>query len=207
VAPDPILPASELLKYGQPLANAVTREPPTLEDWQAMVNDIVLIPQVPDSVSRTFRVAKQLFVFSYFVYAFSTVSQHYAFLALEAALQARWCATLPPRTVVEFRNGGRTECQRRPTHKDLYRLWQVDKKIRVNGERFPHSTNELLRALLKKGIISTWQQERIEAAINLRNSLSHLEFAPIMPASAGALVVTAELINAMFDSVPEQPET
>ena len=54
-----------------------------------MVSDIVLIPQVPESVKRTFETAKQLFVFSYFSYALSTTSQHYAFLTLEAAIQAR----------------------------------------------------------------------------------------------------------------------
>jgi hypothetical protein len=35
----------------------------------------------------------------------STTSQHYAFLALEAALQVRWSATLPKDTIVEFGSG------------------------------------------------------------------------------------------------------
>lgn len=86
---DPILSALELLRCKQPFVNVQTGVPPTLEEWQTMVSDIVLIPQVPESVKRTFETAKQLFVFSYFSYAMSTTSQHYAFLALEAALQAR----------------------------------------------------------------------------------------------------------------------
>jgi hypothetical protein len=200
VPADPILPASALLMCKQPFVNARTGAPPTLEEWQAMVSDIVLIPQVPESIKRTFDTAKQLFVFSYFSYAMSTTSQHYAFLALEAALQARWSATLPKDTLVEFGNGTSTKFVQ-PTHKDLYQHWRVSRKIIVNGEKFPSSSYELLRSLLKKGIIQTWQLERIEAGIDLRNDLSHLEFAPVTGPSADVLAITAELINAMFDSV------
>jgi hypothetical protein len=52
VPSDPILPASELLICKMPLANIHTGAPPTIEEWQAMVSDIVLIPQVPDFVNR-----------------------------------------------------------------------------------------------------------------------------------------------------------
>jgi hypothetical protein len=200
ISSDPILSASELLTCKQPFVNAQTGAPPTLEEWQAMVSDIVLIPQVPESVKRTFETAKQLFVFSYFSYALSTTSQHYAFLALEAAIQARWSASLPKDTIVEFGNGSSTKFVQ-PTHKDLYQHWRVNRKITVNGERFPSSSYELLRSLLKKGIIETWQLARIEAGIDLRNDLSHLEFAPVTGPSADVLAITAELINAMFDSV------
>jgi hypothetical protein len=165
-----------------------------------MVSDIVLIPRVPDSVKRTFQVTKQLFVFSYFSYPLATTSQHYAFLALEAAVQARWSAMLPRDTIVEFGNGSSTKFVQ-PTHKDLYRHWRADHKITVNGEKFPNSTYELLRVLLKKGVIQTWQLAKVEAGINLRNDFSHLEFAPVTFPSAGVIAITAELINAMFDSV------
>jgi hypothetical protein len=201
VPSDPILPTSELLMCMQPFVNVQTGAPPTLEEWQAMVSDIVLIPQVPESVKRTFAVTKQLFVFSYFAYPLATTSQHYAFLALEAALQARWSATLPRDTVVTFGNGGSTKFVQ-PTHKDLYRHWRADHKITVNGEKFPSSTYELLRSLLKKGVIQPWQLEKIEAGINLRNDFSHLEFAPVTFPSAAVVAIIAELINAMFDSVP-----
>lgn len=200
VPSDPILSASDLLTCKQPFVNARTGAPPTIEEWQAMVSDIVLIPQVPESVKRTFDTAKQLFVFSYFSYPMSTTSQHYAFLALEAALQARWSATLPKDTLVEFGNGTSTKFVQ-PTHKDLYQHWRANRKIIVNGEKFPSSSYELLRSLLKKGIIETWQLKRIEAGIDLRNDLSHLEFAPVTGPSADVLAITSELINAMFDSV------
>jgi hypothetical protein len=200
LSPEPILPPAELLRYNQPLANVRTGLAPTIEEWQSHVNDSVLIPSVPDSVRRTFGVAKQLFVFAYFVYSFSTASQHYAYLALEAALQARWSATLPLRTTVLYSNGIQTEFQQ-PTHKELFRHWKVDSAIQVNGEKFPKSTHELIRALRKKGIITPWQVERIEAGIELRNDLSHLETAQIMMPSPGCLDAVAELINSMFESV------
>ena len=204
---DPILKPEDLLNYRQIVANVQTGEPPSLEAWQAIVSDIVLIPSVSEHVSRTFRIAKQLFIFSYFEYGFSVASQHYAFLALEAALQTRWTLTLPVPTPVEWGNGTRTEFQQLPMHKDLYKRWKSNRKMKVNGVEFPYSIDKLLRVLRKQGIIRSWQAEQIESAIHLRNELSHLEFAPITPAYAGPLSVTAELINAMFDSVPFEAQT
>lgn len=101
---------------------------------------------------------------------------------------------------MEFGNGTSTTFTQ-PTHKDLYRHWRVNRKIIVNGEKFPTSSYELLRSLLKKGIIEAWQMERMEAGIDLRNDLSHLEFAPVTGPSADVIAIAADLINAMFDSV------
>src|SRR5690349_2801977 len=41
VPSDPVLPASELVRCGQPLADISTGKPPTLKQWQEMVSDIV----------------------------------------------------------------------------------------------------------------------------------------------------------------------
>lgn len=198
---DPVLTASELLAYRQPLANVRTGLPPTVEEWQSMVNRLTLIPQVPEAVRRTFEIARKLFVFSYYEYLFSTVSQHYAFLSLEAAIQSRWTATLPEPTRIEFSNGTKSELAKRPMHKDLFQYFRNDRKLKVDGEQFPNSTHLLLNSLRKKKLLSAWQVERFEAAIHLRNELSHLEFASVMPPSVEALTVAAELINAMFDSL------
>ncbi|MGA1998522.1 MAG: hypothetical protein ABSG52_00895 [Terriglobales bacterium] len=198
---DPILSAPELLQYGQPLVNVRTGQPPTIEEWQQMVRDILLIPQVPESVCHTFAAAKKLFIFGYYEYSFSTASQHYALLALEAALQVRWSATLPRPCPVRYSNGVTTNFDN-ITHKLLYDHCRVDPKIIVNGDRFPRTNRKLAASLAKSRIITPQEEQRIIAGLDVRNDLSHLEFAPIMGASAEMLSVVSELINAMFDSVP-----
>jgi hypothetical protein len=197
---DAILAPRELLGYAQPLANVRTGLPPTIEEWQTMVASIVLIPQVPEAVQRTFTTAKRLFVFSYFAYDFSTASQHYAFLALEAAVQARWSLTLLDPCIVEFGNGTTTTIPRR-THKEFYQLWKADHRLKLNGRAFPDSMHDLLKSLKQQRVIKPWRVKLIEAGIELRNDLSHLEEVQITGASTATLSSVAEHINAMFDSV------
>ena len=67
----------------------------SLNDVQTALAQILLIPQVPESVSSTFRIAKRLYLFGRFEYRFYTVSHRYAFGAIEAAILCRWTASLP----------------------------------------------------------------------------------------------------------------
>ena len=95
--PDPILAADELLRP-HPFSGSMVRldgKPVGVEEWQDAVADLQLIPGVPEDVKGTFDVSKRLYVFALFEWRFFTISQHYAFLALEAAVQARWSRTLP----------------------------------------------------------------------------------------------------------------
>ncbi len=66
------------------------RQPITLEDLSGLVIDINLIQKVPKDVKEIFEISKKLFIFGYFNYRFFTVSQHYAFLTLEAALKNKY---------------------------------------------------------------------------------------------------------------------
>ena len=93
---DPALPLSELLKKDKIFSSFVnvdrygrSREI-TLEDLQRSICDIQLIPSVPKEVKKVFDAAKKLYTFGYFEYYFFTISQHYAFLALESALRNRY---------------------------------------------------------------------------------------------------------------------
>ena len=198
---DPILSASELLQYGQPLANVRTGLPPSIEEWQEFIAEVLLVPQVPEAVRRTFSVAKRLFIFGYYEYSLSTVSQHYALLALEAALQARWSAALPRPCAVAYSNGIVTSFDNL-THKFLHDHWRADPKHKVNGETFPRSNHQLTACLEKMKIITAEDEKWILEAMEDRNHLSHLEFAPIYGPSDAALYFVAELINRMFDSLP-----
>ena len=93
---DPVLPLSELLKKDKIFSSFVkvdkSGEPReiTIEDLQESVCDIQLIPNVPEGVKKVFDAAKRLHIFGYFEYYFFTISQHYAFLALESALRNRY---------------------------------------------------------------------------------------------------------------------
>ncbi len=66
------------------------KEPITLKDLQDGVKDIQLNQNVPEEVREILEISKKLFIFGYFYYRFFTVSQHYAFLALESALQNKY---------------------------------------------------------------------------------------------------------------------
>ena len=92
---DTILPFSEVVSMDK--INASFRKfeddrfsPLTLEDFQNHVADIQLIPTVPNDVRKIFKCAKELYIFGYFKYYFFTVSNHYAYLALESAIKNKY---------------------------------------------------------------------------------------------------------------------
>jgi hypothetical protein len=206
---DPILSAEQLLQphfLTQMFVRVDSGNPLTIEEWQENVAEIQLIPKVPKDIQQTFGLAKRLYIFAFFEYGFFTISQHYAGLAVEAAVQSRWAATLPEKTPVQFSNGVSSEVHR-PTHKQLFSHWEKDRNLRVNGKRFPNSINKLLNCLREARIISKPEMERIEDAIEDRNELSHTEFALVYSPAMNSLWETAELINGMFDKAnPEQSD-
>lgn len=61
--------------------------PITLDDLQQHITNIRLTQNVPKDVKEIFEISRKLYLFGYFYYRFFTVSQHYAFLALESALR------------------------------------------------------------------------------------------------------------------------
>ncbi len=62
----------------------------TFRDLQQNVSNIQLIPTVSKDVKKVFKAAKKLYMFGYFDYFFFTISQHYAYLALESALANKY---------------------------------------------------------------------------------------------------------------------
>jgi hypothetical protein len=213
--PDPVVDAKSLLRIHAITAHFVdptTGGQLTLERLQAEVSPIQLIPQVPEDIRRTFYLAKRLYVFGYLEYGFFTVSLHYAYASLEAALHARWTAALPIPTVLTYKNDkGRDEVETLGTrplgHFAVRRLcrarrWKVQ-KLRVNGEPFPEKMKDLLASLRKQGIITDWQLKQFDGVwLRRRNYHSHLEFAPVEPPNTDVLVQVAEEINRLFDSLP-----
>ena len=81
---DPILTLPELLKIDKTATSFSKTE---IEDLQRRVSNCQLIPKVPKQVKHVYNAAKKLYIFGYFDCYFFTISQHYAFLALESALR------------------------------------------------------------------------------------------------------------------------
>jgi hypothetical protein len=185
-------------------------KPETLADRHASIAGIHLIPQVPEGVRRTFNLAKWLYVYGHLKYGFFTVSLHYAHLALDAALHARWSATLPASVLLTLHKKKKVEKQETmlsPSHMKIRNFckisgWRVA-LVQVDGRPFPFTVNMVIDELAAKGLLSKWQRRMIqEVDVEIRNSLTHLEFAPIHGPSAHDLELTAHTINGLFDSLP-----
>ncbi|MCZ7358243.1 MAG: hypothetical protein O8C66_06395 [Candidatus Methanoperedens sp.] len=175
----------------------------TLEDLQSHVADIQLIPTVPESVRRVFSCAKYLYIFGYFRYCFFTVSNHYVYLALESAIKNKYNEWLGGRAILTNKKEESIEIDP-PTYRKIQEFGFKKKKnwsceqIRVNGDKFPCSMNELLDWLVNKEIITKLDKNMFEFGISYRDSLSHLEVAPILHPSARALEVVAQDINKLY---------
>lgn len=205
---DTILPFSKVVSKDEITASFVKIENGqsyalTLEDFQNHVAGIQLIPTVPEDVRRIFNCAKDLYIFGYFKYHFFTVSNHYAFLALESAIKNKYNEWLGNKAILINKKGESIEIST-PTYRKIQEFcfknrknWDCN-KIKVNGENFPSSMGKLLDWLVKDDIIKKWEKNLFDAGIYLRNSLSHLESAKIFSPSARTLEVVAQDINKLY---------
>lgn len=168
---DPVLPLSELLKKDKIFGSFVKVDKHgksheiTIEDLQKSICSIQLIHVVPEEVKKVFNAAKRLYIFGYFEYYFFTISQHYAFLALESALKNRY-----------------NEIYDKP-NKNL---------------------NDIIKKLVKKGIIPKGEEKIYDAGRELRNALSHLTNPSIMTPSPSILEKVAYQINQIYDRGNEE---
>lgn len=197
---DPILSSDELLKPDP------RSEHLTLEYLQSIISTIQLIPEVPESVRIEFQRAKDLLIFSYFIYEFSTLSDRSALFALEVAMRYRYLQSLKGKAVITYENQIVHELTD-PTYSQisdfLYNMrrnkkWK-SKGVKVNGEKFPSSVTELINWLGRNGI-PKWKLQFYDAGRKVRNSLAHPEHASIYPPSNGMLLRIAYDINELFSS-------
>lgn len=209
---DPILPFLEVVAKDKILEGFVKIEDGkpsalTLEDYQSHVAEIQLIPTVPEHVKRVFNCAKHLYIFGYFRYCFFTVSNHYAYLALESAIKNKYNEWLGSKAILTNKKGESIEIVS-PTYRKIEEIYYNKKwgrdSITVNGDKFPYNMNRLLNWLVEKKIINKWDEKMFNHAKSLRNSLSHLEFAPILHPNAHALKLVAQDINKLYHK-PSNP--
>jgi hypothetical protein len=211
---DPPVSEDEFIKQDERLRHFInpnTGKPATIEDRHQEVAGLQLIPQVPEDVRRTFDLAKKLYILGTYEYGCFTVSQHYAYLALDAALHARWSATLGRNVRLELREKNKPvhyETVEFTSHHGLRncckgRGWRVE-HLWVNGEQFPRSLGMVIDSLEAKGVLTRWQRRTFKGAfIQLRNSLTHLESAPIAMPNSTVLSHVAYDINCLFHQAPE----
>lgn len=211
LSPDPVISPEELLRIdfssGRPTSHVLRQY--TLQELQENVSDIQPIAQVPESVREVIRRAKRLYIYGYFEYAFFTVAAHYTYAAMEAALKARWGASLPlPTKLTHVRNGVREEADVERTgyaaienYCDVHG-WSIH-RLQVNGRQFPRTSNMVLTWLQEDRVINDWQKAMFEKAyLPLRNSYSHMEQCSTVMGNSGALRRAVEQINMLFDSLP-----
>jgi hypothetical protein len=198
---DPIIPFSEITKKDSTL-DALRGAWQSVEDPQKNIQDIQLIPKVPESVKKVFQTAKQLYVYGYFNYAFFTVSHHYAFLALESAIVNRYEMSLGKSAAIKYYK--EETVMNSPTHQRIWDLckknkWRKWGKLTVNGEPFPHSRPMIIEWLVEKDIIGRWEKEAYyKNFLDLRNSFSHLTKHIVMMPSSQRLAIAAKIINGLF---------
>jgi hypothetical protein len=202
---DPILPLEEWAKMDTTTALFVKLKdgnPLSFEERQSAVCDIQLIPTVPQDVRLTFRRAKDAYVFGYFRYDFFTVAVHYASLALEAAIKARWSAALPQ--VVTLACGAKKTEMHFPSHTKIFEFCMKERwkreTILVAGRPFPFSSRMLLDWLVSEKIVTKWERKGLTIGLNMRNTLSHVEHSSTDSPSSDKLRFAAKLINKLFHS-------
>lgn len=200
---DPILSISKIIQR-DPIVDAFVGLS-AIEDVQKAICDVQLIPSVPEEVKRVFNLAKELFVYGYFKYPFFTVSQHYAFLALESAVRHRYIKSLGEKVILTDKKKNLYYKISSPSYQKIWEFCRRNKRIGwsayrllVNGEPFPYKTRKILDWLVDKKILKKWERELCDAGIFLRDSLSHLEQPSIMTPNSQILRRVAENINKLF---------
>jgi hypothetical protein len=182
---------------------AGTLAPFTVEDLHANMNDICLRDNVPEPVRSQFNTAKNLFVYSWFVYGFIPASELYAFGALEQALRERG----------RRENLGAEVDRKRDTRGLKYWL-----KYAIDHKWLKDESIERYQRNLKMGEESRKSDEAMGLPVsqsdlapgpqayckiladtfpNLRNSLAHGHGMVYIP-RALTLEICADLINQLF---------
>jgi hypothetical protein len=177
-----------------------------IEELQKDICTIQLIPSVPENVTKVFRHAKDLHIYGFFCYGFFTISQHYAYLALESAIKTRYYQSFGREITLENEKHetvkmGRIDHQgimdfcRRRKGWDVRRLW-------INGKRLAYNTKELLDWLVGEKIITLWERRRCYRGMTLRNIMSHLTRTHVFPPSYSvrALEFVGDLINRLYST-------
>jgi hypothetical protein len=194
-----------------------------LSDIHAVLTEIVLHDGVPSNVRQLFETAKNVALYSWFVYRFHQVAEKVAFSALEMALRERagnaefaphggpripGLRKLLTRAMAE--KWMRTEdfpslrvmAMKRARDAQITRFLQKQGMTPEEVVPMPDpSEEEIAAAMLEIDVL----QILIDTAPQLRNSLAHGS-SRVSPTSLWTLRLTSEAINQMFGSKQSTPD-
>jgi hypothetical protein len=168
-----------------------------LEDFHKALSQIELHSNVPRDVQVAFDTARNLYLYSWFVYRFQTSADFQAYAALELALRTR----INPQGDKESRKFlGLTACLKHA----LKNKWFADRKVR-RYQRLLKATQE--HAASYSGVLEfgdplklppdAWVQRLEKSLPTLRNPLAHGR-PLLMGGTLGTLEICCDLINQLF---------
>ena len=176
----------------EPDARNITLSSAEISDFHNLISEIRLTGHPPKAVARHFEVARNLFLYSWFVYDFSTPAEAQAYASVEFALKERH--------KVEEQNFG----NRSPGLKRLFESAVNQGWVKDGG--FPHLYEEQHPAfsrLLKRKQFDPEGKAYCKILLNsmpfLRNSIAHGD--PYLVGPGGAflpLEICAAIINQLF---------
>lgn len=154
---------------------------PDIEDHYATVSPLVLDPRVPEEVAVSFEVAKNLYLYSHYVYRFGVVSAVQALQSLEYALRER--AKLAGVTTKALMLG-------KLMNMAIEEGWLTDTAFKVIPGFQPPGGDRYARTLAK-------------TLPGMRNILAHGSFTLFEPHRAlEHLRICAAIIDAVFQNMP-----
>jgi hypothetical protein len=216
---DPLKALSEIYKPDVRQANLVG----DLSDIHSVLTEIVLHDGVPSNVRELFETAKNVSLYSWFVYRFHQVAEMVAFSALEMALRERaghaefgpqGAAKIPGLSQLLTR--AMAEKWMRTENYPSLRVMAVKRARDAQFARFlqrqgmtpaeivpmPDPTEEEIAAAMCEIDVP---QILIDTAPQLRNSLAHGS-SRVSPTSIWTLRLTSEAINQIFESKQSTPD-
>ena len=185
--------------------------PFTIEDIHERLRLSELPPTVPDDVRRQFEIARNLMLYSWFVYEFSVVAEHCAYGTLELALR-----TVLPHAKKTIRSRGFENV----VPQTLGPLLREARDARlIVPDKLPAWDRVLQRVqwMKRTGMIdddlmaqpdaNAWFRNVVESIPHLRNGLAHGEPKLYFGASFDLLELCFDLINALFAEKPDPTQT
>ena len=177
----------------------------SVEALQKSVADIQLSPKVLDPVKVEFQRAKDLMIFSYFRYSFSTMSVLSALFAHESAMKLRYIQSLGGKAVLKCKSETVGELVD-PTYFGIHEhITQViktrkckRKDVLVNDTTFLYTMKDIALWLTENGIPKE-KLDQHKAARHIRNRLAHPERQIVLTPSVDILRNVAYDINEMFE--------
>jgi hypothetical protein len=170
-------------------------EPFTMADLYARLNLSKLHSGVPEKIQTQFETARNLLLYSWFVFEFQTVSEMHAFSTLEMALRMKH----PNPTYTVQRNGKPVE--RRRMLRELLE-WAVNQSL-ISPSKLPTWDFIKQNAISRHGpgavmSDSEWIEAVAEIFPQFRNNLAHGSPRLELAASFRHLELCADMINVLY---------